>query len=261
MKIQVFSDLHTEFGKQVMPLATDADVIVDAGDHHPGVLGLMELREWFPDKTLVTVAGNHEFYGKRRLHRHYEKMKDKADELDIHFLQNDSVVIDGVKFIGATLWTDMNYQRDGGLTMLRAGQAMNDYRQIRSDISRLLTPHDTLMEHTLSLEYIKEELTKYHKGPRVVVTHHAPSHKSCEGKFFGHPLNAAYASDLHSIMSGYSAPNLWIHGHVHTTNDYVIGRTRVVSNPKGYELGKLERGGKGPIQENWDFNPQFVVEV
>jgi Icc-related predicted phosphoesterase len=47
---------------------------------------------------------------------------------------------------------------------------------------------------------------------------------------------------------------LWIHGHIHTSSDYVIGGTRVVANPRGYPH---KNGG----QENPSFDPFFIVEV
>jgi Icc-related predicted phosphoesterase len=44
-------------------------------------------------------------------------------------------------------------------------------------------------------------------------------------------------------------PALWVHGHVHNSSDYRIGRTRIVANPHGYG------------NENPRFNGQLVVEV
>jgi hypothetical protein len=39
---------------------------------------------------------------------------------------------------------------------------------------------------------------------------------------------------MDSFISAFQ-PDLWIHGHVHDSFDYQIGRTRIVCNPRGYE--------------------------
>ena len=68
MKILVLSDLHlahlsfpaVHAGERI---DAQADVVVLAGDIDDGVGGFRWARETFPDKPIVYVAGNHEFYG------------------------------------------------------------------------------------------------------------------------------------------------------------------------------------------------------
>lgn len=95
-------------------------------------------------------------------------------------------------------------------------------------------------------------------GTTVVVMHHAPSLRSLSLQHSNNrALDPAYASDLENLMVGASAPELWLHGHIHDSKDYVAGNTRIVSNPKGY-------GPMLPLMptiENPDFNPALVIDV
>jgi predicted phosphodiesterase len=247
MKIHLLDDVHLEFGAY-QPVQPDCDVVVLAGDIAPGVQGLMWAREKFSG-PIVAVAGNHEFYGKRRLLRHYEKLRAKADELgDVHFLERDTVIIDGVRFIGATLWTDFGLNGDQPLAMERARDAMNDYQQIKWDVGVPLRPQHILDQHNISRAYIERELSNKHDGPTVVVTHHAPSIRSIHEDFRYHD-NTGYASRLEHLMFEYE-PEAWLHGHVHRPCDYVMGETRVLCNPRGYD---------GREKTGW--NPSLVFEV
>lgn len=237
MKIHLVSDIHLEFtGGQYDYTPPDCDVVICAGDIQPGVAGVMWAASNYgaPNgQDVIYVAGNHEFYGKRRLWRHYEKMEAKANDLRVKFLQNKTIVIDNVRFVCCTLWTDFNLCGDQPLAMIRAQGAMNDYRMICYDINRLITPRIILNEHEKSFEFLQDELSKDFDGPTVVVTHHAPSELSCAEKYRGDPLNCAYASRLDKFIE-IMQPTLWVHGHVHEAKDYMIGNTRVVINPRGY---------------------------
>ena len=82
----------------------------------------------------------------------------------------------------------------------------------------------------------------------VVVTHHAPSPQSINEKYRGSPLNPAYASDLDHVIAQYQ-PAAWIHGHMHDPVDKMLGDTRLVCNPGGYN------------HERVNFNPNFMIEV
>ena len=61
MRIHILGDLHLEFGTTHIP-ATDADVIVLAGDIHLGREGRRWARRRFGGKPVVYILGNHEFY-------------------------------------------------------------------------------------------------------------------------------------------------------------------------------------------------------
>ena len=114
-------------------------------------------------------------------------------------------------------------------------------------------PVDAQKLHNESLAFLEDAFAEPFDGPTVVVTHHAPSRLSIHKDFGGDRLNAAFASELDSLIARWQ-PHLWIHGHVHRSCDYSTGKTRVVCNPRGYD-----GGDKGP--ENKGSNMFKIVEV
>ncbi len=252
MKFHIVSDIHLEFGKlRYTPPA--CDVVIVAGDTRPGVAGLIWAAETYGSAMgmpVIYIAGNHEYWGKRRLHRHTEKMRKKAEDLGILFLQNDEVIIDGVRILGCTLWTDLNLNGDQPLALVRAMTDVKDYQQIKFGIQQKLYPFHTLAEYKESLSFLTDALNTSFNGKTVVVTHHAPSELSCISKFRGDPTNYCYASKLDRFVE-VMAPELWIHGHVHQSQDYLIGTTRIICNPRGYD----------DYEPNPEFDLQLVVEI
>ncbi|MCA3081525.1 MAG: metallophosphoesterase [Rhodocyclaceae bacterium] len=256
MKIHILSDLHNEFSKFV-PLKTEADVVVLAGDIDNHRAGVYWASETF-DKPVVYVAGNHEYYHDNTKTLPTE-LRAAAEGTNVHLLDNNVTVIDGVRFIGSTLWTDFQLGSSNSWEVeeskYRAASMMNDFNLISYGGGRLL-PWHTQAFFSDAVSFIQIELSKAFEGKTVVVTHHSPSPKSIHSRFAGHPINAAFCSDLEYLMQGPTAPALWIHGHAHDAFDYVVnGCTRVVANPRGY----TSRYSEG--QENEFFNARLVVEV
>ena len=248
MKIQYLSDLHAEFGFS-RPVPPAGDVLVLAGDlvtrpgNLAGVLGRL------PAVPALIVAGNHEFYGhpigEDTLDAYREAV---ASRPNCHVLENQAVEIGGVRFLAGTLWTDFARGAHAGACQYM----MTDFYRISVEEksgSRRIRPEDLAARHRQTVGWLRKELARNH--PRtVVVTHHAPSLRSLAPRFAGSPLNGGFCVDLEEIIASYQ-PLFWIHGHLHDTADYMIGRTRVVCNPFGYE-------GR---EENPAFNPAAVVEV
>jgi Icc-related predicted phosphoesterase len=252
MKIWMFSDLHLEFAELRQPLKIpDADVCVVAGDlcRAPanGVHWLAEnVAHAMP---CVYVAGNHEFYG-GGIQEGLEDGRDAAVRFDnIHFLENETVMIDGVRFIGATLWTDYRIEGHPEIAMFHARERMNDYRKIATRRSpwKRFVPETAYRMHQDSRRFIETAL-KADPIPTVVVTHHLPHANSIPARFKGDLLNAAYASDLSQLVEE-GRPALWVHGHTHDSCDYRLGDTRVICNPRGYD------------DENGRFEPSLVVAI
>jgi len=263
MKIDLISDVHLEFGDLPIENRNGADVLVMAGDicvsedlHNHAEDDSVHLGkqaksaqtyraffrrvcEQYPN--VIYVMGNHEHY-----HGKFDQSRDifltefERMGLPIRLLERETVEINGVTFIGSTLWTDFN--SNNPISMYECQSMMNDYRIIRvaKDGYRRLRPQDTLDEHIKNKNYIKETL-KSTKGPVVVVGHHAPSLQSVKPKYENEfHLNGAYRSNLDEIMLAYPNIILWVHGHTHEVFDYEIGYTRVVCNPRGYV--NYERG-------------------
>jgi Icc-related predicted phosphoesterase len=244
------SDLHLEFGALPRSYAPpECDVVILAGDIAVGVVGVMWAAETFKVPVLY-VPGNHEFYGKRRHFRHLEKLRAKAEGTNVTILNNDAVTIDGVRFLGATMWTDFDLYGTPHVSEQLAQSSMNDYRAIRYDHARLLCAADTRSFHLQSRYFLSESFRAGPQAKTVVVTHHAPSEMSCAPQYRGDPLTPAYASRLEYLMCEHE-PALWVHGHMHNTSDYRICETRIVCNPRGYAGHELNR----------TFNPELVLEV
>ena len=252
MKVLVLSDLHVEFSPFVPDQAATAaaDVVVLAGDIHNGAQAPAWARQMFPDKPVVLIAGNHELYD-GDWERTLEDIQESALRHQVHFLENDSVLIDGVQFLGATLWTDFAYF---GLHMIEpamteAGHYMADYRAIQG-----CTPLGTVDRHVESRKWLERELAM--PGAvlnRVVVTHHYPRKESTAAQYKNDLCTAAFGSRLPAdLLEG---AGLWIHGHTHSSAAYRVGKCRVVCNPRGYPFGYIQNEYENPT-----FNPKLVME-
>lgn len=246
MLVRYMSDLHLEFG--ILPhLPNPADVLILAGDLNTKarVAWLNAQVPFF--KHILYVAGNHEFY-KGHLHFTKDKIRKNLDP-KIHFLDNESVTINGTTFHGATLWTDFDNQNPISMIKIHAG--LNDFKQIRTKVTNVgdyvwLTPQRLLPEFMISKLFLQESI----KPGDVVITHHAPSFRSVSDEFKCDELNGAYASNLDELIYT-TKPSYWIHGHMHNSNDYTINHTRILSNPYGYH--------NHAINPEFDINKSFVI--
>jgi len=243
MKIQILSDIHLEFGIREIP-AADTDVVVFAGDIHLGESGVKWMTEHFSHVPVIYVMGNHEYY-RNTYPGLLTRLKTLTSKTNITLLENASKRMGAITFHGATLWTDFELFGNAEVAEWESQQSMNDYRLIRKDptYSRL-RPADTLAQHRVSLRWLEKSLQESKTKKNVVVTHHAPSRKSVPERFQKHMVSAAFASDLEDLITS-TQPDLWIHGHIHTAADYLIGRTRVICNPMGYP----EEKGTGCIDK------------
>jgi 3',5'-cyclic AMP phosphodiesterase CpdA len=248
MRLHIYSDLHLEFAP-LEPPDTRADVVILAGDIHVQTRGIGWAAQAFR-RPVIYVPGNHEYYG-GHFKNTLAKMRDRASETPVHVLDRDEVVIDGVRFLGTTLWTDFSATGNLVLAALEARQRMTDYRRIRAAGYRRLRPSDVVEDHRESVSFLRARLAEPFEGKTVVVTHHAPSTRSIAAHFrddTGH-LNAAYVNRLEELLG--PPVSLWVHGHTHTSFDYDLLGTRVVCNPRGYI----------PYEPNPDFDPGRVVEI
>jgi predicted phosphodiesterase len=267
MKIKYMSDLHLEINENVFTdqIPTDSKnmVLVLAGDiceiHKINrmVNFLLECSNNY--RYVLHVPGNHCYYngsltrGPIKLMEGFERKVPK----NYHFLNRGSVVIDDVKFIGATLWTDLD--KGNPIFMMQVSDkfnGLNDYNHIRwgtaeEPYSRRLRPIDVLGMHQKDLSYIQSELT-YDTRKTVVITHHAPLLyllNQPDREYAFHRLNPAYGSHLENFVAE-SYIDLWIHGHVHSTHDNEFYGTRIVHNARGYDK-----------QDNESFEPNAIIEL
>ena len=261
LRIWTFSDLHRRaHARPWTPAAIpDADVAVVAGDVGEG---LADTIAWLaaairPAMPVVLVPGNHEYYG-GAIDAELAHGRRAAARQGIDLLENDTVTLGGCTFSGCSLWTD--YALDGlparAAAMDAARMGLMDHRLIawsHQPRFRPFRPEEALALHHASRRFLERALLERdphprRRGPHVVVTHHAPSAGSVAPAYAGHRLNPAFASDLDALIRA-GRPDLWVHGHVHTSFDYRLGATRVVCNPHGYP------------GENPGFDPGLVIEL
>jgi predicted phosphodiesterase len=248
MRLHILSDLHLEFGKVKIP-ETDADVVVLAGDIHVGSKGINWARKQFPDKPVIYVLGNHEFY-RHSLPGLAEQLKQEAAGSQIYLLENGAAEIGGVTFLGCTLWTDFQISGNPAAAMRYAEESMSDYQIVRFDPEqRSLRARDTVRLHTESVAWLQGQLSHCKTERTVMVTHHAPSSRSEASHHANSPLKPAFSSDLDALIEQSGVP-LWIYGHTHFNTDYRIGSTRVLTNQRGY-----------PGERCKGFDPSLVVEI
>lgn len=254
MRIQIFSDLHADVRPiKHIAIAENVDAVVVAGDTAEGALRAFErLRLIVPVAIpIIMVLGNHEYY-RRFLPPELEEARGLAPSFNVHLLEDSAVVLGGVRFVGATLWTDYRLFGDSRQVpvMQTCAATMNDHRLIGWSKKpwRRFRPQEAEFLHQRSRSFIEEALAAPFAGPTVVVTHHASHRNSVAPVYRDDWVTAAFVSDLSKLIEAHQ-PNLWIHGHVHNSFNYQVGQTRVICNPHGYG------------DENPAFDCTLVVDV
>lgn len=267
MKIQLLSDLHLEVHPQfVAQPAAGADVLVLAGDigsYQDGSLlqdDCFGLERFSPlpqyagwPCPVVFVPGNHE-YDAQDWDAAHARLRRICDRLGLIWLERDTAVLDGVRFVGTTLWTDydaialLDDQVQAGdmgrLLKLRdkSFRAANFYLQktggTRHGEPFLAAP---MREQALVCqEWLRTALAQPFDGPTVAVTHFAPSLRSSDPRYGMVPGTAGFCNALDDLLP---CAQLWLHGHLHTPVDYTAQglradgsawQCRVHANPLGY---------------------------
>ena len=252
MKIAVGSDIHLEFGDLHIRNTEGADVLILGGDilvakhfktdlenrHGAGNMYRDFIRRCSGEfRHVVAIAGNHEFYGGYWNETLDILRTEYGRHSNVHFLENDTVTIDGVLFVGATLWTDLN--RGNPVTEHIVRSTMNDFDKIRNDEHGYskISVMDVKTRNSRSIAHLRDVLANNRDTPTIVVGHHAPSFRGVHPVYdtaSNHHLNFAYYSSYDEIMHDNPQIKLWTCGHVHHRHRYYVGDTLVVASPRGY---------------------------
>ena len=261
MFIRVVSDLHVEFIPQskwedelelLIPyLPNEKDMILVLAGDTVASDQREAITPWIKDlsqrhRAVVMVTGNHEgYHGTRELATAYWKYVAALNK-DLHVLENDTLHIDDVRFLGTTLWTNL----DEPLAEFHARE-MNDF-----DFTSGWSIAQWKYAHSVAVDYLTTALANKFVGKTVVVTHHLPTFSSVRPPYVGNYGNSGYASNLDNMIS-YNEIALWCHGHTHLSSDYMAGDTRIVCNPHGYfpsRKGSTDR-------RNREYDANKVVDV
>lgn len=239
MKILTFSDLHLEFGEPWNPPPEDAgDVLVLAGDIAPYKEKYKDdLGEIFDKwtKPIILIPGNHEYYDADPIGvaNDYIRLWLQLYYPHVRFLLDEPCTIDGVQFFGGTMWT--NFAGSAWWAMKQAQDGMSDFRLIRNADGSLFTPTDSVRLHEEFVAKLGDWLIEESGSPKVVVTHHSPT-RNPRTQYRGSPLEPAFNSlDMEGVIEVFQ-PAVWVYGHTHENEppDRTIGRTRIVTNQRGY---------------------------
>lgn len=264
MRIQVASDLHLEslrLGYQEGPPITPnhlADVLVLAGDIGRTADAVSLFANW--PMPVIYVMGNHEPYD-GCIESVREQLRTAAAGTSVRFIERESVLFGGVRFLGCTLWTDyrLRSNRNQRQLMEHAQLRINDHCRIRTQSGELFSPDHALRDHEISRAWLKQELSQVFDGQTVVISHHAPHPLSIHPRYVGDPTNASFASDLTELLQ---MADVWLHGHVHDSFDYTVAGCRVVANPRGYALNGYSAPDTRSIRfENASFEPSCVIDL
>lgn len=242
MKILLGSDLHLEFkGQQLLPDLPEYDVVVLAGDIGSGVEGFKFAMNYFPsDKPVLYIPGNHEYYGKDFHDITYALSNLAKSSNNVHLIDFGNIVIDGINFIGTTLWTNFKLNGYKQYPLYAYKKAIGDFNVIRYKGNSFGPEHSEILYREGS-RHIKEELEKNSKGRNVVVTHFMPSQEVITPFWKGNSLNPYFCNDMDYLIDQYK-PELWLYGHTHDKGDklHSNGKTRLVANPRGYPKEKKD---------------------
>ena len=277
MRIHLLSDLHLERAPDWQPpRLRDIDVLVLAGD-----IGSYQTGSWLAGddfglarfspraadaawKRVLYLPGNHEF-DSQDYAQTYARLRATCEGLGIEWLERETIVIDGVRFVGTTLWADFDALAVSEKSLaLQLKQREKAFRAANWYLNKFTTLKDgekVLAEgwREMSLSdqaWLRTALETPFDGPTVAVTHFAPSLRSADPRYGLVPGTAGFCNAMDDFLP---LADFWFHGHLHCLNDYVVrgerdGRAwacRVVANPLGY----IAKG------EQADFRDNLVIEV
>lgn len=265
--IRIISDIHADYNRDNMyTLNFSNDFVINCGDTAGNAYLSADWNKTHINHGVV-VPGNHLGYSYKYMSEDPEendRLNTKEGQLQtleellkhspVQFLNNACTTYKGITIIGSCLYSDFNlygekYKEE---CMHYADKAMNDFRLITTCTPkksfnngkwelledtgeiRKFTPLDHAYLFWQSFNYIKEKVIEAKGKPVIVVTHFAPSNHSIHKDYEGDMLNGAFASNLNQFIIDNPHIRLWCFGHTHKKFNYLLGETRMVCQPFGY---------------------------
>ncbi len=168
-------------------------------------------------KNVVAVMGNHEFYHSS-LQVATDRFRAACHHTGVVGLCRDAAVVNGVQFVGTTLWSHPK-------ATLQSRYCMND-RKYCPDLSL----QKVRELHREDVEWLRDQDLEH----SVVVTHHLPSYELANEMYSGEQfveLQSYFYSDQTDLLS---RARMWICGHTHMPVESVVSGCYCVCNPLGY---------------------------
>lgn len=186
-------------------------------------------------KHVICIPGNHEYYDGEynNIDQINEIIEKKSKEImnrtkNFHYLNNSTVTIDGITYIGTTLWSNLDTSKKREIV-----RGLNDFNYIKMKLCKNFTFDDYIDFHQRDLNWLTTEINKNineNNNNFVVITHHLPSFQLVHSKYRESSINSAFSTNLDNIING----KLWISGHTHTPMTKTINNVPVIVNPFGY---------------------------
>jgi hypothetical protein len=254
------SDLHMEAEDFHPEHTLGADLLVLAGDIDARWLALEYFKNW--PVPVIFVAGNHEF-DRRDLETAWPQLRALCSSYGIHLLEKETLVLEqfpNVTFVGCTRWCDFDllgealrdkamraakhYLQSAG--MKRGGKAVDAQivRELAMESRTWLAAMLTSIRESASIRAAQGAQVQR----TVVITHFAPSPKSADPRYGLQPGTAGFCNQDEDLMQGV---DLWLHGHLHCSSNYAVGKCEVQANPRGYIRKK----------ETFGFRPELLIEL
>jgi Icc-related predicted phosphoesterase len=248
IKIWHLTDLHLDCGKLKLTKYPECDYVLITGDLASKLGGWGFIQDLLSKNYIVIfILGNHEYHSENRkgikTYKEIEELwKRKSKEFEnFHVLINDTIEFEGIRFIGSTLWTNLN----------NLDQETIDYFPEMRDSSKIyksyygsgysrrggrnISATDLYDLHKDSVDFIEKELQKEFNGLTVLGTHHAPLLESLDTRYKDSDSNGYYASDLSYLFEKYKITAAF-HGHIHQSKHYFYKGSLITCNPRGYRM-------------------------
>jgi len=245
MKIKLVSDLHIESSQYTIPYDGE-NVLILAGDAGTDTEETKKIIVNYLNKGnshLIFVPGNHEYWGHTIEYLDTYWTEFKHDRF--HFLQNNSIVLDNIRFFGSTMWTDLGMRNQESMDI--CNRMVLDFKEIKD-----FNPYKYTELHDIAKQSLETSI-KESKEHMVIITHHLPSEQGIDNKYKGNPVNDSFASsDLEHIFLNKKIL-MYCHGHTHTSMVYDIFGVKIHCNPRGHV--------KNGVVENPNFDDHQIINI
>lgn len=261
MRLLLLNDLHREM-HEYQPIKEGYDAVILAGDIDIRDRGVKWAKEAF-DVPVIYVRGNHEGYNDHWVNN-LARMKKEAHGSNVHVLENEELVLHGVRFLGCTGWSTFEVAGDRmGEAMYEAGQGRSLYQRGARDYAKItirsyqkILPKDTAALARAHHRWLAQQLAIPFEKTTVVITHHAPTLQVLPEGRLVELLDATDANPWEHLLA---QSNVWCHGHTHHPHVTTINDCLVVTNPRGYPGQQLVHHPRGTLVVPSALNPEVAL--